>query len=65
MLLEIFLQTCGLNELLINDKNEIEISGGSETYKSIGSFIVRVNESSFFGKSLILADSKTIAERVN
>lgn len=47
------------NELIITDKFEITIKGGAESYTSIGDFIVDVNESPFFGRTLQLKDSKT------
>ncbi len=47
------------DELILNDKDEVIIKGGSESYQSIGGFIASVNESAFFGKSLQLKDSKT------
>lgn len=47
------------NEMLISDKDEITIKGASESYRSIGLFIAKANESAFFGKSLQLKDSKT------
>jgi Tfp pilus assembly protein PilN len=48
----------------ISSKKEIEITGGSESYTSIGQFIVEANESPYFGKSLQLADTKTAMEKV-
>ncbi len=50
------------DELVINEKKEIIISGGSNNYKSIGDFLVEVNDSPFFKNSLQLKDSKTITE---
>lgn len=47
------------DELIIAEDFSITIKGGAETYTSIGDFIVDVNESPFFGKSLQLKDSKT------
>jgi Tfp pilus assembly protein PilN len=47
------------DELILNDKNGIIIKGASESYKSIGLFIAKANDSAFFGKSLQLKDSKT------
>lgn len=47
------------DELEINDKDEITIQGASESYKSIGVFIAKANDSAYFGKSLQLKDSKT------
>ena len=47
------------NEINVNDQDEITIKGASESYRSIGLFIAKANESAFFGKSLQLKDSKT------
>lgn len=40
----------------------IEIRGNANSYKSIGDFIIKANESRFFGNSLKLKDSQTITE---
>lgn len=47
------------DEMEINDKDEITIKGASESYKSIGVFIAKANDSAYFGKTLQLKDSKT------
>ncbi len=47
------------DELIFNDRNDITIKGASESYKSIGIFIAKANDSAFFGKTLQLKDSKT------
>lgn len=47
------------DELIINDRNEVTIKGASDSYRSIGLFIAKANESAFFNKSLQLKDSKT------
>jgi Tfp pilus assembly protein PilN len=47
------------SEINVNDQDEITIKGASESYRSIGLFIAKANESAFFGKSLQLKDSKT------
>jgi len=48
-----------LQEISIDNEKKITIQGFSTSYKSIGNFIILLNESLFFGKSLTLADSKT------
>lgn len=40
------------NELVINDKNEVTISGGSYSSRAIGEFISIVNDSPYFGGSI-------------
>jgi Tfp pilus assembly protein PilN len=40
------------NEMSINDKNEITISGGAETPRSVGEFITTINDSPYFGGSI-------------
>lgn len=40
------------NEMLINEKNEITISGGSYSPRAIGEFITSVNDSPYFGGSI-------------
>jgi|GEM_PF-603497 len=52
-----------LNLLQITDQNEVIINGGAETYRSIGEFLVDVNQSIFFGRTLKLAESKTEEEK--
>lgn len=47
------------DELILKDNNELIINGASESYKSIGIFIAKANDSAYFGKSLQLKDSKT------
>ncbi len=51
--------------LTINDSNEIEIEGGTDSYTSIGEFIVNLNDSPYFGRTLQLADSETKEETYN
>lgn len=51
------------NRLSIDDENKIAIEGASDSYTSIGDFIVNLNESPFFGRSLQLTDSKTEEEQ--
>lgn len=53
------------DSLEINDSSEIKIEGGTDSYTSIGEFIVNLNESPYFAKSLQLADSKTKEESYN
>ena len=48
-----------LTELFIDGERKVNIQGMSTSYKSIGNFIILLNESLFFGKSLTLSDSKT------
>jgi Tfp pilus assembly protein PilN len=48
-----------LKTLEISKDKKMTMDGLSSSYKSIGNFIVLLNESSFFGKSVTLADSKT------
>lgn len=40
------------NELVINDKNEVTISGGSYSSRAIGEFISIINDSPYFGGSI-------------
>jgi hypothetical protein len=53
-----------LVEFILNDKNEVIIKGEANSYQSIGEFILSANDSPFFGRSLQLADSKTVEEKV-
>ncbi len=48
-----------LTELAVDGERKVSIQGMSTSYKSIGNFIILLNESLFFGKSLTLSDSKT------
>jgi len=48
-----------LTDITVQPDKKIAINGMSTSYKSIGNFIILLNESLFFGKSLTLADSKT------
>ena len=52
------------NNLTISKDRAISISGASKNYKSIGEFIVQINETPYFGRSLQLADSKTVTEKI-
>lgn len=51
-------------DVLISETRTIEINGASESYKSIGDFIISANDSQFFGKSLILTGSSTVTEKM-
>ena len=53
------------DRLAIDDENKITIEGASDSYTSIGDFIVNLNDSPFFGRSLQLTDSKTEEEKTN
>lgn len=53
------------DQLLINDKDEITITGGSYSYTSIGDFIIDANNSPYFGKTLVLKESKTEESQEN
>ena len=48
-----------LSSLKIDEKKKVKIEGNSTTYKSIGKFLVKANDTTYFGKSLGLLDSKT------
>lgn len=48
--------------LVIDPENNILIEGGTDSYTSIGEFIVNLNESPYFGRTLQLSDSKTEEE---
>lgn len=52
------------SDLVISSTRTIEINGASESYKSIGDFIISANDSQFFGKSLILTGSNTQTEEM-
>lgn len=54
-----------LDNLTINSQKNLTIIGGSASYKSIGLFISSINDSPFFGKSMILKESKTKEEMIN
>jgi Tfp pilus assembly protein PilN len=45
----------------INSLQEVQITGQSQSYKSIGDFIIAANESTFFGRSLRLKKADTKA----
>lgn len=53
------------DSLEIDDSSEVMIEGGADSYTSIGEFIVNLNETPYFAKSLQLADSKTKEESYN
>jgi Tfp pilus assembly protein PilN len=53
-----------IEDIIITRQNTVEINGASESYKSIGDFIISANESQFFGKSLILTSSNTKTEEM-
>lgn len=40
------------NKMLINEKNEITIEGGSYTPRAVGEFITNINDSPYFGGSV-------------
>ena len=40
------------NRMIINDKNEISIEGGSYTPRAVGEFITNINDSPYFGGSI-------------
>lgn len=40
------------NEMTINEKNEISITGGSYTPRGVGEFIATINDSPYFGGSI-------------
>lgn len=48
-----------LTSLKIDENKKVKIEGNSTTYKSIGNFLVNANDTTYFGKSLGLLDSKT------
>ena len=50
------------NSLEIDPENQLTIEGGTDSYTSIGEFIVNLNDSPYFARSLQLADSKTEEE---
>jgi len=54
-----------LEKVLINTNKEITFEGGSEDYRSIGSFIKDLNDTAYFNKRLQLEDSKTKTEKVS
>ncbi|MCO4792684.1 MAG: PilN domain-containing protein [Bacteriovoracaceae bacterium] len=56
-------QDMWFKDLVISNDRKIEINGASESYKSIGDFIISANDSQFFGKSLILTGSNTVTEK--
>lgn len=51
-------------DIVITSTRTIEINGASESYKSIGDFIISANDSQFFNKSLILTGSNTQTEKL-
>jgi Tfp pilus assembly protein PilN len=53
-----------LNKLTISETKTIQIEGGADTYRSIGTLIKGLNETAFFNKGLQLKDSKTVSEDV-
>ncbi|MEI8346377.1 MAG: PilN domain-containing protein [Pseudomonadota bacterium] len=48
-----------INEITVNPDKGVSITGQALTYKDIGDFIVRANESKYFNKSLSLKSSST------
>lgn len=48
-----------ITSLKIDSKKKVKIEGNSTTYKSIGNFLTKANDTTYFGKSLGLLDSKT------
>ncbi len=54
-----------LNKMEIGKDKKVTFEGLSSSYKSIGNFIVLLNESLFFGKSITLADSRTEEDSTN
>jgi Tfp pilus assembly protein PilN len=53
------------NELVINEKNEVTISGGSYTSRAIGEFISVVNDSPYFGGSITPAKQENKQENLD
>lgn len=51
------------DSLAINEDKSVDIKGAANSYKSIGNFITSANDSAYFGSSLMMADSKTAAEK--
>lgn len=47
------------DEMVINNQNQITITGSAQNYRSIGDFITRLNESPFFGRSISLDSTGT------
>lgn len=54
-----------IEKLTINIDKEVSIEGGSEDYRSIGSFIKELNNTAFFNKNLALKGSQTKNEKIN
>lgn len=50
------------NELVIKDDRSFELSGGAESYKSIGDLVNSLNETPYFRNSINLANSETKTE---
>lgn len=50
------------SELKIEGDNTLTIEGGADNYRSIGNFISQINNSPFFGDSIILENTQTIQE---
>lgn len=50
------------NSLEIDSEGTITITGGTDSYTSIGEFIVNLNDSPYFARTLQLSDSKTEEE---
>jgi Tfp pilus assembly protein PilO len=53
------------DELLIDEAKNIEVRGGTTTYKDVGVFIENTHQTPFFGKTLDLISSTTEQEKVN
>lgn len=53
------------NELSINEKNEITISGGAETPRGVGEFITTINDSPYFGGSITPAKQENKRENLD
>lgn len=53
------------NDMQINDKNEITISGGSFSPRAIGEFITSVNDSPYFGGSITPAKQENKQETLD
>lgn len=51
------------DKIKINPDNTIKIEGGSNSYKSIGSFLVAARGSSYFRNALDLTSSNTVEEK--
>lgn len=53
------------NEMEINDKNEVTIYGGSYTPRAIGEFITIINDSPYFGGSIIPSKQENKQEMID